>query len=167
MLVFYVILDSIIAGLARRLKAVHAICNRFDFLWWLEDFPDEKSTDKAVEFQKNYSKQVSTEIDILRLKRVIDVNFKAKKDGDMINVMSENTYRDVFNYDFNIEFFKRMKDRCDVCAAYQNLGDEKDARTEADYKEHIALKESSRIFKDNVKTRLKDEPTLAAAVFDL
>ena len=85
----------------------------------------------------------------------------------MINVMSENTYRDVFNYDFNMEFFKRMKDRCDVCAAYQNLGDEKDARTEADYKEHIALKESSRIFKDNVKTRLKDEPTLAAAVFDL
>ncbi|GFN82391.1 hypothetical protein PoB_000889700 [Plakobranchus ocellatus] len=34
---------------------------------------------------------------------------------------SETTYRDVFNKEFNIGFFKCAKDRCHVCAAQENI----------------------------------------------
>ncbi|XP_070183840.1 uncharacterized protein [Littorina saxatilis] len=78
---------------------------------------------------------------------------------------SETTYRYVFNREFNISFHKRMKDRCDICAAYEN--GYYDHTEEGEYKKHNQMKEDSRKFKDEVKARLKDDPSLAAAVFDL
>ena len=79
-----------------------------------------------------------------------------KKDGCKTPA-SESTYRNVFNHDFNISFHKRMKDRCDVCAAYGNAYfSESDQQ---DYAEHIELKEESRKFKDEVKASLKQDQT--------
>ena len=58
-----------------------------------------------------------------------------------------------------------MKDRCDVCAAYEN-GYFTEVEDE-DYKKHIQMKEESRQLKHEVKAAVKINPCLAAAVFDL
>ena len=42
-----------------------------------------------------------------------------KVDGCEIYV-SKTTYRNIFNTKFNIGFHKRIKDRCNVCASFQN-----------------------------------------------
>ena len=76
--VFYVIVDSIIAGLTRRFTAVHDICNRFDFLWTFTQTTENELADKVKTFQKLYSKHVSLDIEeeILRLKNVYEANFE-------------------------------------------------------------------------------------------
>ena len=78
--VFYVIIDSIIAGLTRRFTAVVTICNRFGFLWGFKDLKETELTEKASDFHKTYSRHVSSEIEaeIHRLRGVYDANFKAE-----------------------------------------------------------------------------------------
>lgn len=62
-----------------------------------------------------------------------------------------STYREIFNYEFNLEFFKPKKDLCETCEAYKNLiGDEK-MKLELKYQTHLEEKELSRIEKDNDK----------------
>ncbi|GFO29204.1 hypothetical protein PoB_005570900 [Plakobranchus ocellatus] len=58
---------------------------------------------------------------------------------------SKTTYRDVFNKEFNIGFYKCAKDRCDVCAAQENIQVVRD-----EYKVHIELKEASRFFEADI-----------------
>ena len=94
-----------------------------------------------------------------------DMYVKKRQDEGCKTPASETTYRNVFNREFNISFHKRMKDRCDVCAAYEN-GCFTEAEDE-DYKKHIQMKEESRQLKHEVKAAVKINSCLAAAVFDL
>ena len=94
-----------------------------------------------------------------------DMYVKKRQDEGCKTPASETTYRNVFNREFSISFHERLKDRCDVCAAYEN-GCFTEAEDE-DYKKHIQMKEESRQFKHEVKAAVKINPCLAAAVFDL
>ena len=58
-----------------------------------------------------------------------------------------------------------MKDQCDICPAYDN--EYYNQTEEEEYRQVKQMKEESRKFKNEVKARLKDNPSLAAAVFDL
>ena len=101
----------------------------------------------------------------LSLQKKYDMYVKKRQDEGCKTPASETTYRNVFNREFNISFHKRMKDRCDVCATYEN-GCFTEAEDE-DYKKHIQMKEESRQLKHEVKAAVKINPCLAAAVFDL
>lgn len=101
----------------------------------------------------------------LSLLKMYDLYVKKPQNKGCKTPASETTYRNVFNREFNISFHKRMKDRCDICSAYEN-GYFNETEDE-EYKKHIQMKDESRKFKDEVKARLKDDPSLAAAVFDL
>ena len=91
--IFYVILDSIIAGLTRRFIAVDAICNRFDFLWQFKEFINEMLTDKALQFQQKYARHVSSdiEVEIHRLKTVFDDNLKIE------TLRPREIYEEIYN----------------------------------------------------------------------
>ncbi|KAK4883904.1 hypothetical protein RN001_000175 [Aquatica leii] len=45
----------------------------------------------------------------------------------LISLATERQYRDIFNTEFNIGFFKPKKDRCDICADFK-LKPEKNCR---------------------------------------
>ena len=98
-------------------------------------------------------------------KKMYDMYVEKRQDEGCKTPASETTYRNVFNREFNISFHKRMKDQCDVCAAYEN-GCFTKAEDE-DYKKHIQMKEESRQLKHEVKAAVKINPCLPAAVFDL
>ena len=80
--------------------------------------------------------------------------------------VGETVYRYIFNYEFNIEFNRRMKDRCDTCTSFENSA-ELNEEEQDEYRKHLKLKADSRIYKDKVKTDVKHQEGLTAAVFDL
>lgn len=53
-----------------------------------------------------------------------------------------SVYRQIFNYEFNLSFFKPKKDRCDKCMAYELLNDPDEAQAE-DQNLHIQRKEKA------------------------
>ena len=77
---------------------------------------------------------------------------------------SESTYRSVFNFEFNLSFLRRMKDRCDICAGHENLLTDTDM---AKYRDDLKLKDESRNYEARVKDNVKKDPYMSAAVFDL
>ena len=76
-------------------------------------------------------------------------------------------YRDIFNTEFNIGFFKTKKDQCDVCSVF-NLADEfeKTKLLEA-YERHINNKTLARDLKNVDKERARNDKNLCVACFDL
>nr|CAH7751113.1 unnamed protein product [Callosobruchus chinensis] len=80
---------------------------------------------------------------------------------------SSRQYRDIFNTEFNISFFKPKKDQCDVCSVF-NLADETEKATlRENYERHIANKLLARYMKDNDKQRAMNDKTICVACFDL
>lgn len=82
------------------------------------------------------------------------------------NPVKESYYRFVFNTEFNIDFHKPKKDRCDICELHKVKIGNKIEPTEADIvnqNEHLAEKLAMR----EEKTRDKDNKDILIVVFDL
>lgn len=70
-------------------------------------------------------------------------------------------YSRIFNYEFNISFFTPRKDQCDLCTSY-NLSTQEDKDNPKDkYNMHIREKELSRISKEEDKSKVDENFTVA------
>ena len=69
------------------------------------------------------------------------------------SIVSLSTYKDVFYNKYNLGFFKRAKDRYDVCKAYENSQDKDSKREEHEY--HLLIKNQVRDLKNLDKVRAK------------
>ena len=82
--------------------------------------------------------------------------------------VTEQIYRNVFNYSFNLSFFTPKKDQCDTCTAYKNKRNKNDEEEHA-YVTHIRNKNRAREVKEVEKAAAKSahDKKVVAACFDL
>ena len=78
----------------------------------------------------------------LNLQKIYELYVDIRKKEGCTTPASESTYRSVFNFEFNLSFHRRMKDRCDICAGHENLLTGTDMPESRNYKARV---------KDNVK----------------
>ena len=76
-------------------------------------------------------------------------------------------YRDIFNTEFNISFFKPKKDQCDRCVVYAVATNKEKMELETEYQQHIQNKKIVRDLKDYDKLQAVEDKTLCVACFDL
>ena len=80
--VYFLIVDSVIAGLTSRFKAVHAINDRFCFLWKYRELTEEEILASTTTFSKLYAKDVSEiklKEELIDLKRIHSSNIGHEK----------------------------------------------------------------------------------------
>ncbi|XP_055956008.1 uncharacterized protein LOC130012334 [Patella vulgata] len=62
--------------------------------------------------------------------------------------VQEHMYRHIYNYEYNIEFLKPKKDRCDKCEEFRNNADASDEEKEK-FEEHLRMKTETKVERDN------------------
>jgi hypothetical protein len=70
------------------------------------------------------------------------------------SAVEEHVYRDIFNHEFNLEFYKPKQDRCDKCESFKYNKDDEQSRHHVAGKISTKLKEI-RIEKKQKQTGLK------------
>ena len=83
------------------------------------------------------------------------------------NIASEDKYRRVFNYQFNIEFHKPKKDLCDECTAFRYLPEDQKLLRQAEYNIHIKNKLRAKELMDLDKEEALTNKSICAASFDV
>ena len=91
----------------------------------------------------------------LSLQKIYELYVDIREKEGCTTPASESTYRSVFNFEFNLSFHRRMKDRCDICAGHENLLTGTDM---AEYRDHLKLKDESRNYKAREKDNVKKDP---------
>lgn len=83
-----------------------------------------------------------------------------------ITPVKKSCYRNIFNYEFNIEFLKPKSDRCDVCEEYRILKNSGNLTTEEEkFRKHFKSKEMCKIARD--KDRQHTDEKTAVICFDM
>ena len=90
---------------------------------------------------------------------------KASEDGpEYIEPIKEHLYRDVFRREFNIDFHKPKKDRCDICEAYKAIPEPSQVENQ-EHAAHVAAKMKTKEERD--ADRKDTSPQHATVCFDL
>ncbi|XP_071056024.1 uncharacterized protein [Onthophagus taurus] len=76
-------------------------------------------------------------------------------------------YRDIFNTQYNIGFFKPKKDQCNICAVYAAATPEDKSKMQEKYEKHKVDKEAARSLKDLDKEAAKNDKSVCASCFHL
>lgn len=86
---------------------------------------------------------------------------------DDVPLASARQYKEIFQNQFNIGFFKPKKDRCDTCEKYKNADDLNKEEMQVSYDLHIFNKVTSRSLKDMDKKYVSEHKSSAnMACFD-
>ena len=85
-----------------------------------------------------------------------------------IETAKEWAYRNVFNYEFNLGFFRPKKDQCSICLGHDN-DPMPSAESENMYKIHLSNKVAARNIKSEAKAKAenRNEKSSTAAAFDM
>lgn len=89
------------------------------------------------------------------------------QENNISQIASQSIYRQVFDKEFNLSFFKPKKDLCDLCHKYETSSGQQKAEMEENYNEHIKNKELSRQIKNHEKELANQDRRLCVANFDL
>lgn len=93
---------------------------------------------------------------------------KDKTDEEnLIPIATERQYRDVFNTEFNIGFYKSKKDQCDTCVTWKNATEEEKKKLQKNFEDHINNKTLARNWKEMDKLEAKSNEKICMACFDL
>lgn len=87
--------------------------------------------------------------------------------NNITTAATSRQYRDIFNEQFNIGFFKPKKDQCTVCSVFNMASDAEKAKLLEQYESHMKNKEVIRNLKDIDKQLALDDKSLCVACFDL
>lgn len=92
------------------------------------------------------------------------INEGARSEKDYLK---ESAFRHIYNYEFNIGLFQPKKDACEVHAAYFLLSPDESIAQQADFEQHCANVEVSRLEKASDKEEAKENPNCKVIVYDL
>ena len=81
--------------------------------------------------------------------------------------VSFGIYRKIFDENFNLGFFKPIKDRCDFCVAFENATSEEKDKLRETYDKHLQNKEKAREEKEKDKFQVINKADLVVSCFDL
>ena len=91
-----------------------------------------------------------------------------QKCGDVgRNPVLKHSYREIFNFKFNIEFRKPKKDRCDLCYQREFFPDKfvNNDEKEQEYCQHISSKEAT--YAERKADRALTDPSIVTMCIDL
>lgn len=91
-----------------------------------------------------------------------------KTNAPTVPVATYRQYGDIFNGEFNLEFFISKKDSCDLCTQYENSSEEEKAQMQEEYDDHTkneTLAQTMRLADQEVAKR-SGSKNLAVACFD-
>ncbi|KAJ8676796.1 hypothetical protein QAD02_012583 [Eretmocerus hayati] len=97
----------------------------------IESFPTMESHYCREKSSKNY---LDESIESLSMMYTLNVE-EAKKNG-IQKIVSEHIYQDIFNNEYNYEFFMPEKDRCEKCETYKFLSDEEKVKQKDNMRKH-------------------------------
>ncbi|GFS00861.1 DNA repair protein rhp54 [Elysia marginata] len=80
---------------------------------------------------------------------------------------SQDKYRKVFDYDFNLGVHRPKKEQCEVCIAHKNRHGVATAEENQEYVNHINNKVTAREIKDIAKKDARQSTTTTGCAFDL
>ncbi|CAG9760447.1 unnamed protein product [Ceutorhynchus assimilis] len=104
-------------------------------------------------------------LNICKMHRMYLTYMQEEHSGQQVATM--RLYREIFNTELNIGFFKPKKDQCDRCVVYAMASDNEKKELESEYQQHIQNKEEVRNLKDNDKLQAVEDKTICVACFDL
>lgn len=81
--------------------------------------------------------------------------------------LKPHKYREIFNSEFNLSFYKPKKDQCSVCTKYNNLTTEEKVDFQEIYSTHIRNKELAQMEKRMDKQKSATDPHFQSVTFDL
>jgi hypothetical protein len=98
-------------------------------------------------------------------KSVADIHrdYKLSREEAGLPAATYNTFNNIFKDEFNLSFFKRKKDLCNLCESYTNGSEEEKALLQEALDIHHREKELIR----EMKEKDKQDPSIIAACFDL
>ncbi|RVE40000.1 hypothetical protein evm_015350 [Chilo suppressalis] len=76
-------------------------------------------------------------------------------------------YKDIFDREFNLHFFKPKKDQCDVCYAWKHATPDERLELQASYDTHIGLKNLAQKMKNENKKTCNKDSSSCVACFDM
>lgn len=82
------------------------------------------------------------------------------------HIVTERQYRDIFNYDFNLSFFKPKKDQCNDCTSYGNMSPSDKKKFKVELEKHLKMKNEARRMKNIDKAAAIVHTNIVAACFD-
>ena len=97
----------------------------------------------------------------LSVKKMYDLYKTECKEKGQRSANIDRYYR-IFNFDFNLGFFRPKKDQCEKCTAFKNTKNHTETEKQTHY-EHMTNKTKARLIKDQGKTQSKNEKNSAAA----
>ena len=116
--------------------------------------------------RKNSNKKYLEEgLNICKMHRLYLAYMQENNSGQQVATLRQ--YRDIFNTEFNISFFKPKKDQCDRCVVYAIATNKEKMELETEYQQHIQNKKIVRDLKDYDKLQAVEDKTLCVACFDL
>ena len=116
--------------------------------------------------RKNSNKKYLEEgLNICKMHRLYLAYMQENNSGQQVATLRQ--YRDIFNTEFNISFFKPKKDQCDRCVVYAVATNKEKMELETEYQQHIQNKKIVRDLKDYDKLQAVEDKTLCVACFDL
>lgn len=86
--------------------------------------------------------------------------------ADQENVASVSTYRKIFNYEYNLGFYRPKKDQCTKCNQFHNGSSEAKLKMKDDYDQHRAEITLARENRDNDKAESKSNSAKKCFNFD-
>lgn len=89
------------------------------------------------------------------------------KEKEIENIASEHYYRQIFNWEYNIEFRKPKKDVCDKCAAYDNMSEENKSIFVKEQEMHLSIKRMARESMSKDKEEVQENTNICTACFDV
>lgn len=87
-------------------------------------------------------------------------------DENRNNAVKYNIYRNIFNTEYNLGFFKPKKDQCDIHLKYENLS-EPTLQEKQIFDKHVKLNDSAKQRKAGDKILVKENKNIALICYDL
>lgn len=87
--------------------------------------------------------------------------------NNIVNPVSEKTYRRIFCNNYNLSFFKPKKDLCALCYKYENATSDQKKDLEVEYCLHLIRKGQCNEAKAQDKLRCQEDPSFVTCTFDL
>lgn len=109
--------------------------------------------------QSHYTRADSTKKYIEGGRTLTDIyrDYKQECQREHKNYVSFCIFRQIFNYEFNLEFFKPNKDLCEFCESYKNMNENERLDRGIEYMKHHEEKNLSRSEKDKDKKCISDK----------
>ncbi|XP_052218286.1 uncharacterized protein LOC127835889 isoform X3 [Dreissena polymorpha] len=126
----------------------------------IESFPRMESHYRRKDSKKEY---LASDLNVVKMYHLY-ANFCEENDHSPVSIF---IYRQIFDEQYNLSFYKPLKDQCDLCVSFKNANEHDKSEMASNYKRHLQNKDLVKAEKTKDKEKAKLVNTMCVASFDL